>query len=120
MKLRLLFLTAVIIFIGTSFKSITVDTSYFIQFKIDKITTNEQAVVIDQKMRSKSGIKISRTDYLTSTYFCVLKPGIEYTKENFENWFDKLGYKITCFNKGIQGEDKSISPHILKNCNDVK
>ena len=120
MKTKTLLITILISLIGFSFTNYNSEVSYFVQFKIDTISTNEQAMVIDQKMKTKSGIKISRTDYITSTYFCVLKPGIEYTKENFENWFEKLGYKISCYNTGIQGQDKSISPYILKNCQNEK
>lgn len=120
MKTKTLILTLLIGLLALSFTKYDTEVSYFVQFKIDTISTNEQAMVIDQKMRSKTGIKISRTDYITSTYFCVLKPGTEYTKENFENWFEKLGYKIYCYNSGIQGQDKSISPYILKNCQDEK
>ena len=120
MKTKTLLNIFFIALICMSFVPKQTEQSYFIQFKINTITSNEQAEKIDLKMRSKSGIKVSRTDYITSTYFCVLKPGIDYTKENFENWFSKLGYEIACFNKGIQSVDKSISPHILKNCQDEK
>ena len=116
MKYKILFITVIFAMFSFTFIDNTQETSYFVQFKISIISSADQAMVIDQKMRSKSGIKISRTDYITSTYFCVLNPGINYTKENFENWFSKLGYEISCFNKGIQSQDKSISPYVLKNC----
>ncbi len=116
------YLFALILFAGLSFSfnNQGTETNHFVQFKINSISSNDQAMVIDQKMRTKSGIKISRTDYITSTYFCILKDGIIYTQEEFENWFSKLGYEISCYNTGIQSQDKSISPHILKNCNDEK
>lgn len=120
MKRNLLFVLISLAVMNFSFRNSSSDVSYFIQFKIDTISTSEEALQIDQKMRSKSGIKISRTDYITSTYFCVLKPGVIYTEDNFTTWFSKLGYEIRCFNQGVQSQDKSISPHILKNCNDEK
>jgi len=103
-----------------SFKPAQHNTSYFVQFKINTISSNNQAMVIDQKMRLKSGILITRTDYLTSTFFCVLKPQIHYSKAEFENWFNQLGYDISCYNSGIHRTDKMISTHILKDCQDEK
>lgn len=120
MKHSVLLLLIAVSVLGFSFKNSDVEISYFVQFKIETLHSNDEAMLIDQKMKSKSGIKISRTDYITSTYFCVLKPGVEYTRSNFETWFSKLGYEIKCFNQGIQAQDKSISPHILKNCTDEK
>jgi hypothetical protein len=116
MKYKVILFTIAIAIIGFSFNNVTQETSYFIQFKISTISTSDQAMVVDQKMKSKSGIKISRTDYITSTYFCVLNPGVIYSEDNFINWFSKLGYEISCFNAGIQSQDKSISPYVLKNC----
>lgn len=120
MNTKTLVIIAFFAFVSMAFMPLQTEQSYFVQFKITTVSSNDQAMVIDQKMKSKSGIMISRTDYITSTYFCVLKPGIDYNQENFENWFSKLGYEISCFNKGIQSVDKSISPHILKNCQDEK
>ena len=120
MKRKILLFLIPFTILSFSFKNVKSEVSYFIQFKIETISSNDQAMLIDQKMRSKSGIIISRTDYITSTYFCVLKPGAGYTQSNFETWFSKMGYEIKCFNQSIQSQDKSISPHILKNCSDEK
>jgi len=120
MKRLLPILLVLVTLLNYSFKSPQNNSSYFIQFKINTISTNDQAMLIDQKMKLNSGIYISRTDYVTSTYFCILKPQIQYSQADFENWFEKLGYEITCYNTGIQGENKSISPYILKDCQDEK
>ena len=103
-----------------SFKPVQNSESYFIQFKINSISSNDQAMLVDQKMRLNSGIFISRTDHNTSTYFCVLKPQIQYTQAEFENWFNELGYTISCYNTGIHRTDKVLSTHTLKNCQDEK
>jgi len=116
MNNRLLLFLIPLTILSFSFKTLENEVSYFIQFKIETISSNDQAILIDQKMRQKSGISISRTDYQSGTYFCILKPEIQYTQEDFVKWFNKLGYHITCFNTGIQGKDQAISPFILKNC----
>jgi len=103
-----------------SFNNNDTESSYFVQFKIFTVKSNSDAQLIDNKMRQKSGIKMSRTDYISSTYYAVLNPGIDYSEEQFTNWFDKLGYTIGCFRKGIFQQDNIVSPHELKDCNDEK
>jgi hypothetical protein len=119
MKNRTL-LISLIFFTLFSFKNNDTEPSYFVQFKIFTVQSNANAGLIDNKMRQKSGIKMSRTDYITSTYYAVLNPGIDYTEEQFSNWFNKLGYTIGCFNKGVYQRDAIVSPHELKNCSDEK
>jgi hypothetical protein len=94
----------------------TQTNQFFIQFRVTVIADSEAAIAIDNKMKSKSGIIESRTDYVTSTYFCILDAEAGYTREDFENWFGKMGYTITCYHQGLQSSDAMISPHVLKNC----
>jgi len=89
---------------------------FFVQFRITVIADSESALAIDTKMKSKSGVIESRTDYVTSTYFCLLSADVDYTKEDFENWFAKMGYSISCYSRGVQNSDAMISPHVLKSC----
>lgn len=109
-----------VLFLGILGFSFSVDseqsTQYFIQFKINSISTNAEAMAIDQKMKQRSGIFVTRTDYLTSTYYCILNAGIDYTEADFENWFGKLGYEISCFHRGTYNVDQVLSPHSLKDC----
>ncbi|MGV6861606.1 MAG: hypothetical protein ACWA41_07525 [Putridiphycobacter sp.] len=118
-KITLLFLV-IFSFLHFSLTSVNNEVSYFVQFKIFNVSDNDAAQMIDKKMAAKSGIKISRTDYITSTYYGVLNPGVDYSQEQFENWFKKLGYSIGCFKKGIHRQDQTTSPHLLKNCSDEK
>ena len=91
---------------------------FFVQFRVMTIADSESALQMDNKMKSKSGIIESRTDYITSTYFCILNAEADYTKEDFVNWFGKMGYTISCYSRGLQNVDMMISPHVLKNCID--
>lgn len=88
----------------------------FIQFRISTVVDSEAAAAVDSKMKSKSGVIESRTDYITSTYFCILSADADYTKEDFEAWFGKMGYTISCYSRGLQNTDPMVSPHVLKNC----
>ena len=93
-------------------------SQFFVQFRITTFVVSEAALLIDNKIKSKSGIIESRTDYVTSTYFCLLSAEADYTKEDFENWFAKLGYSISCYSRGVQNIDMMVSPHVLKDCVD--
>ena len=108
-------LPVVVLFLMTASLS-TQSNQYFIQFRVSAIADSEAARAIDEKMKSKSGILESRTDYITSTYFCILSADADYTREDFENWFGKMGYTISCYHKGLHNTDAMISPHVLKNC----
>ena len=91
-------------------------TVSFVQFKVNKISTAEEAKIIDDKIASKKGIISSRSDYVTSTYFCSVSSESDYTFEDFNAWFQKLGYEIGCYNAGTYGNTEMISPHELKKC----
>jgi len=90
--------------------------AYFVQFKILKVNSELEAQNIDKKLKSKKGIISTRTDHITSTYFATLSAEAEYDFDQFESWFQKLGYEISCFNRGIHGNGGMRSPHELKNC----
>ncbi|UKN03087.1 hypothetical protein K6119_06120 [Paracrocinitomix mangrovi] len=90
--------------------------NYYAQFKVLTITQKEEALKIDKKIATKKGIISTHTDHLTSTFFCTMTGDVDYDMDDFTSWFSKLGYEITCFNKGIQGDDRMISPHELKKC----
>ena len=111
--IKSVFLFGLVLFVQSFYAQ---STQYFIQFRILSVADLRTAEMIDSKMKSKTGIVESRTDYITSTYFCLLKVDADYSKEDFENWFTKLGFSISCFTRGIQNTDMMVSPHVLKNC----
>lgn len=116
MNLRIVRITVLFILFAINSSFIFQTTQFFVQFRITTPVDSEAALTIDSKIKSKSGIIESRTDHVTSTYFCLLSADADYTKEDFENWFAKLGYSISCYSRGMQNEDMMISPHILKDC----
>jgi hypothetical protein len=118
MKRLLPILLLLIAILSYSFKPAQNELRYFVQFKINTIDTFEQEDEINTKMLLHSGIEASRADHITSTYFCYLKAGTNYSQKDFENWFKTLNLTITCFNKGIDTKDDPIAPHILKDCKD--
>ena len=114
--MKSLLIAAVFVF-GTSFSLLAQDRPvYFVQFKINSVNSIDQVKAIDKKILSKKGIISAHTDHITSTFFCTLEADAAYVFEDFESWFSKLGYEISCFNKGQQGSVNTVSPHQLKNC----
>jgi hypothetical protein len=118
MKIFFFRITVLLVLFSMNCSFVKQANQFFVQFRVTVISDSDAALVVDAKMKSKSGIIESRTDHVTSTYFCLLSPDADYTKENFENWFAKLGYSISCYNRGLQNTDMMISPHILKDCVD--
>jgi hypothetical protein len=104
-----------LVLILSSFKS--EETQFFVQFKINGIISPEQVILIDNTINSKEGVMVSRTDNVYNTFYCILAPNVDYSKEDFITWFDQLGYSISCFKKGIRLIDKPLSSKQLKNCN---
>ena len=92
--------------------------NYYVQFKVKFVGSPDDAKSIDKKMSARKGIISTHTDHVTSTFFCTMSGEAGYVFEDFETWFDKMGYEILCFNKGIQGDGGMLSPHFLKNCED--
>lgn len=89
---------------------------YYVQFKVNTVSSMDEAKAIDKKMANKKGIITTHTDHITSTYFCTMSGDAEYIFDDFEGWFEKMGYEIVCFNKGIKGDGRMLSPHSFKNC----
>lgn len=118
-KNSIFFIVASIILMSFMYSSDQAGNS-FVQFRILSPLNAESAQKIDEKIGSKSGILESRSDYVTSTYFCLLAPEAEYGKEDFVGWFAKMGYEIACYSMGLQNVDPMVSPHVLKDCEDVK
>lgn len=117
MKIFSLFLLLLVAGLSSSFNTDNdISQFYFIQFKINTISTPEEGAKINNFMNKQSGIIGSRADYYTSTYFCYIDINSKLTKVEFENWFKELDLNISCFNKGIETVDKSLSLVELQNC----
>jgi len=92
--------------------------TFFVQFRIIGLETAEQAEQINSEISKKEFINISRTDYVSSSYFAVLKNGSVPHKEQFELILKELGYEISCFSFGEQYKNQLKSPNTLKFCED--
>jgi len=89
---------------------------YFVQFKINTISTAEDQARVNKFMLSKADIVVSRANAESSVYFCYIKIDSKLTEIDFVNWFKELGLTISCFNKGIENKDIAIPQLELKNC----
>lgn len=89
---------------------------HIIMFKIDRVSTFEEAEKIDADMRTKAGILASRTNPENSIYFCFSLAKNNLTEADFTKWFKDMGYSISCFDKVVEGEGISMSYEEFENC----
>ncbi len=84
-------------------------TNKFIQLMVAGLENSEQALVIDQFMRTQPQILISRADPNTQIYFAIFPEAAGYTQSDFEAWFTQLGFGIRCYREGVHGIDQPYS-----------
>ena len=94
--------------------------TYFVQFRIIQPIDNRQSEEINTFMAVKPEINVSRTDFVTNTYFAVLNTGVVPNQSFFRDALKSIGYDISCFYFGEQFVDSVKSPHTLSSCTDEK
>jgi hypothetical protein len=80
----------------------------FVQFIVPGLQGWEEARNIDDMMRTKSSIVVSRTDFNTKMYFAIFSDQ-NVNETTLKNWFSEMGYtEISCYREGIKGIDKVV------------
>ena len=80
----------------------------FVQFYIQNLESSEKATELNDFLKTKDGVKMSRTDALNHTIYMILVPGVEYTEKEITQWMKEKGYSISCFHSGEVGKDSFI------------
>jgi hypothetical protein len=75
------------------------DLSY-IRIRLNDIETPEEQQIINEYIKTKPGVSISRTDRRTDEVFAVFDPLSGLTPENFVEWIQSLGFQVVCFVHG--------------------
>jgi len=88
----------------------TVQQQHFAIFLVPEIDTRALAMQIDQKMRAKQGIDVSRADHFSKKYFVVFDGAQHYDQTTFTEWFAEIGLEIKCYDQGIIGVDPVQHP----------
>ena len=93
---------------GSFAANIVIGPDKFVQFYVSSLENREKATELNEFLKSKDGIKISRVDSHSKIVFVIFNADKNYTESDFTNWMNEKGYTFSCFNAGIQGVDKFI------------
>jgi len=93
---------------GSFAANIGIGPDKFVQFYVSSLENREKATELNEFLKSKDGVKISRVDSHSKIVFVIFNADKNYTESDFTNWMNEKGYTFSCFNAGIQGVDKFI------------
>ena len=80
----------------------------------DALTTDQQHE-IDEHIRSKEGVLVSRMDIYTKCYLGIYD-GDLISSMNFDSWIAELGYTAKCKVEGPHGTNQPMTPLTLESC----
>lgn len=74
----------------------------YIRIQLSDLTTPEQVAAVDELIRSKNGVMMSRTDRNTDTYlgYYLISSGL--TEVDFVAWIQSLGHTTGCVVTGVR------------------
>lgn len=87
----------------------------FSQFVITNLESREQAVEIDQFIRTQTGIVISRTDINSKKFLCIYTADSGIDRLKIDEWMTRFGIEYKCYREGIHSVDPIIDQKI--DCN---
>jgi len=108
MKKLILTLIFLYSFIGVYSSNTNQEPDKFVQFFVSSIESREKAMELNEFLKSKDGVKMSRVDVVSKVVFVVFTSDMNYSEVDFTNWMNEKGYSFTCFNSGTQGVDSFI------------
>jgi hypothetical protein len=90
----------------------TTDTDQiaYVRMQLNDLTSQEQVQQIDQLIRSKAGVLLTRTDDISDTFYArfLLSSGLN--ENQFQTWITSLGYQVNCSVIGLAGEPLKSFP----------
>lgn len=78
--------------------------SAYVRIRLNDLTTWEQASSIDQLIRTKPGVLLTRTDQYSDTFLAFYRADGSITVADFEQWITSLGFSALCSVTGLEGE----------------
>lgn len=84
----------------------TTDTDQiaYVRIQLNDITTQAQVQQIDQYIRSKAGVLITRTDDVSDTFYARFSTNDGLNGDQFQTWITDLGFEVKCTVLGNVGE----------------
>lgn len=82
----------------------------YVRIRINDLTTWEQASSIDQLIRPKQGVLMTRTDQYSDTFLAFYRADGSVSVADFEQWITSLGFDALCSVSGMEGEPMKELP----------
>lgn len=68
----------------------------YVKIVVSDLDTWDEATTIDEFMRAKEGVLVSRTDLNTDQFFAIFTTASGLTENDFKTWLESLGFAPTC------------------------
>ena len=82
----------------------------YVRIRLNDLTTWEQASSVDQLIRTKQGVLMTRTDQYSDTFLAFYKADGSVSVSDFEQWITSLGFDAMCAVSGMEGEPMKELP----------
>lgn len=76
----------------------------YVRILLNDLSTWEQVASIDEFIRAKTGVLMTRTDRNNDTFFAQYDLNAGLTEEDFAGWITSLGFDAKCTVSGLNGE----------------
>ena len=80
----------------------------FVQFVVEQDISPEEALEIDDFMKTQPGIQLSRMDSYSHKFLVTFNVHQPYNESYFVETFEQFGLTIKCYREGIKGVDRII------------
>ena len=74
----------------------------YVRILLNDLTTWEQVTTLDDFVRSKNGVIITRTDHYSDTFFAQYNLNSGVTEQDFVSWITSQGFEAKCVVSGIR------------------
>lgn len=74
----------------------------YVRVRLNDLTSVQQELTVDQFMRSKPGVLMSRTDRNTDVFFAHYSIASGLSEADFVNWIQSLGFHVSCVVSGTR------------------
>jgi hypothetical protein len=88
-------------FLTFSQQSSSSDIGY-IRIRLNNLTTSTQDQLVDDFIRSKPGVLMSRTDHNTDIFFAHYTISSGITEADFVAWIHSVGFETGCIVSGVR------------------
>jgi len=98
-------------------KAQSTPTKSYVKIIVEGVSDHVDEQTIDQFIRSKSGVEMSRMDYHRQLYFAIYDPSI-LNGADFMSWITGLGFVVKCHVQGPY-DSANLLPLKAEDCNIV-